>query len=144
MLKSGSITGPGRFCRFTFDAETGAVPLPAPGRVIAPADVDLDNHVDLAVRTADGRDVFIPNAQIFNKVFASRFTVTGTWDDPVVEKVIVEGVEVEGEDAVRPGEHPRVVGHDEEGGVPELGPEEVHHAGARGPVQVRRGLVGEE
>ena len=37
------------------------------------------------------------NAQIFDKVFASRFTVTGTWDDPIVEKVIVPGVQVEGE-----------------------------------------------
>ena len=30
------------------------------------------------------------NAQIVNKVFAHRYTVTGTWDEPVVEKVVVE------------------------------------------------------
>ena len=33
------------------------------------------------------------NAQIFDKVFAHRYTVTGTWDEPIVEKVIVEGIE---------------------------------------------------
>ncbi len=39
---------------FSFDAERGSWPLPAPGRVVAPADVNLDGQLDAAVRTADG------------------------------------------------------------------------------------------
>lgn len=40
--------------RFTHDPAAGAWPLPLPGQVIAPADVDGDGRLDLAIRTADG------------------------------------------------------------------------------------------
>jgi uncharacterized protein (TIGR02099 family) len=37
------------------------------------------------------------NAQIFDRVFAQPYHITGSWEDPVVEKIIVPGVEVEGD-----------------------------------------------